>query len=51
MEAQTNIYCVEPNEIKVRLVGKHPLWGHLLWNAGKVMADFIDDPVKIEGKT
>lgn len=32
----------EPKEIKLRLVGKSPLWGHLLWNAGKVTADWID---------
>lgn len=32
----------EPNEIKLRLVGKSPLWGHLLWNAGKVTTDLID---------
>jgi nicotinamide N-methyltransferase len=37
--------CVEsdePKEVKVRLVGKSPLWGHLLWNAGIVTTEFID---------
>ncbi|ODV92724.1 hypothetical protein CANCADRAFT_1320 [Tortispora caseinolytica NRRL Y-17796] len=28
--------------VKVRLVGKSPLWGHLLWNAGKSCARYID---------
>jgi nicotinamide N-methyltransferase len=32
----------EPSSIKLRLVGKSPLWGHLLWNAGKVTADYLD---------
>lgn len=32
----------EPSQIKLRLVGKSPLWGHLLWNAGIVTTDFID---------
>jgi len=29
-------------EITIRLVGKHPLWGHHLWNAAKCFADFLD---------
>lgn len=29
-------------EINLRLVGKSPLWGHLLWNAGKYTANFIE---------
>ncbi|KAF9432657.1 nicotinamide n-methyltransferase [Entomortierella beljakovae] len=31
-----------PNEIKLRLVGSHPLWGHHLWNAAKVFANWMD---------
>ncbi len=30
------------NEINLRLVGKSPLWGHLLWNAGVYTANFIE---------
>jgi nicotinamide N-methyltransferase len=33
----------EPTEVTLRLVGKSPLWGHLLWNAGKVTTDSIDE--------
>lgn len=30
-------------EIPLRLVGHNPLWGHLLWNAGQVIARYIED--------
>lgn len=33
----------EPATINLRLVGKSPLWGHLLWNAGKLTTDYIDE--------
>ncbi|EGC47793.1 nicotinamide N-methyltransferase Nnt1 [Histoplasma capsulatum var. duboisii H88] len=29
--------------LKLRLVGNHPLWGFLLWNAGKTSADYLED--------
>ncbi|KAF9984507.1 nicotinamide n-methyltransferase [Mortierella antarctica] len=32
----------QPQEIKLRLVGSHPLWGHHLWNAAKVFANWMD---------
>ncbi|KAF9131880.1 nicotinamide n-methyltransferase [Mortierella sp. 14UC] len=32
-----------PQEMKLRLVGSHPLWAHHLWNAAKVFADWMDD--------
>ncbi|KAF9359618.1 nicotinamide n-methyltransferase [Mortierella sp. AD094] len=32
----------QPREIKLRLVGSHPLWGHHLWNAAKVFANWMD---------
>ncbi|ANB14962.1 Nnt1p [Sugiyamaella lignohabitans] len=32
----------QPANVRMRLVGKSPLWGHLLWNAGKVTADYMD---------
>ncbi|PVG01252.1 hypothetical protein CPB86DRAFT_871288 [Serendipita vermifera] len=31
-----------PNEVKIHLVGQHPLWGHHLWNAAKCLANFLD---------
>ncbi|CAK9437107.1 uncharacterized protein LODBEIA_P15330 [Lodderomyces beijingensis] len=31
-----------PEEITMKLVGKSPLWGHLLWNAGIYTADYLD---------
>ncbi|CUM65277.1 uncharacterized protein PRCAT00002911001 [Priceomyces carsonii] len=32
----------DPKDITLRLVGKSPLWGHLLWNAGIFTADYLD---------
>lgn len=32
----------DPSELELRLVGKSPLWGHLLWNAGIFTADYLD---------
>ncbi|KAG0006481.1 nicotinamide n-methyltransferase [Modicella reniformis] len=32
----------QPQEIRLRLVGSHPLWGHHLWNAAKVFANWMD---------
>ncbi|KAI1612860.1 putative methyltransferase-domain-containing protein [Exophiala viscosa] len=39
--------------LKLRLVGHSPLWGHLLWNAGQVIAQYLeDDALKlVRGKT
>lgn len=31
-----------PTELTLHLVGSSPLWGHLLWNAGKATTDYID---------
>ncbi|KAI8925875.1 hypothetical protein BC831DRAFT_458987, partial [Entophlyctis helioformis] len=31
-----------PTELVVHLVGKHSLWGHWLWNAGKSMTQYLD---------
>jgi nicotinamide N-methyltransferase len=28
--------------LRLRLVGHNPLWGHLLWNAGRVVSDYIE---------
>lgn len=30
-------------QIPLRLVGHNPLWGHLLWNAGQIVARYIED--------
>lgn len=32
-----------PSSIKLKLVGTSPLWGHLLWNAGKFTANYLDE--------
>ncbi|CCC69881.1 hypothetical protein NCAS_0D03000 [Naumovozyma castellii] len=38
-------------EIPLRLVGKSPLWGHLLWNAGIYTATHLDKfPELVKGK-
>lgn len=42
---------VNGQKLTVRLVGQSPLWGHLLWSAGKIMANYLDrDPILIKGK-
>lgn len=30
-------------KLQLRLVGSNPLWGHLLWNAGQVVAKYLED--------
>ncbi|KAJ2630857.1 Protein N-terminal and lysine N-methyltransferase efm7, partial [Coemansia sp. RSA 1694] len=32
-----------PSQITVNLLGAHPLWGHYLWNAAKVFANYLDE--------
>lgn len=41
-----------PSKIQLKLVGESPLWGHLLWNAGKYTADYLDEHSEelVEGK-
>ncbi|XBW34861.1 hypothetical protein QEN19_000428 [Hanseniaspora menglaensis] len=34
--------ATDPKEIKLKLVGTSPLWGHLLWNAGIYTANHLD---------
>ncbi|KAJ9267743.1 putative nicotinamide N-methyltransferase Nnt1 [Paecilomyces variotii] len=38
--------------VRVRLVGSHPLYGDLLWNAGRTSADYLEERANelIEGK-
>ncbi|AQZ16816.1 NNT1 (YLR285W) [Zygosaccharomyces parabailii] len=39
-------------KIQLRLVGKSPLWGHMLWNAGIYTAKFLDKhPELVKGNT
>lgn len=33
---------INGEELTLRLVGQSPLWGHLLWSAGKIMANYLD---------
>ncbi|KAG6875581.1 hypothetical protein C0992_003234, partial [Termitomyces sp. T32_za158] len=33
----------EWEEIKIRLVGTHPLWGNYLWNAARAFASYLDE--------
>ncbi|KAL6043522.1 Protein N-terminal and lysine N-methyltransferase efm7, partial [Balamuthia mandrillaris] len=30
-------------EVKLRLVGSHPLWGHLIWNAAKIISTHFEE--------
>ncbi|KAJ2771249.1 Serine/threonine-protein kinase rio1, partial [Coemansia nantahalensis] len=47
-----NVDVGAPADVKVRLLGTHPLWGHYLWNAAKVFAHFLDEHKEIvRGKT
>ena len=39
-----------PNEITIRLIGRHSLWGHRLSNAGKVMTEYLDNPTIVQNK-
>jgi predicted nicotinamide N-methyase len=29
--------------VTLRLIGKDPLWGHMLWNAGRITADYLTE--------
>lgn len=41
----------QSKEVKLRLVGSSPLWGHLLWNAGIYTAKHLDlHPEQVQGK-
>ncbi|ORX69232.1 hypothetical protein DL89DRAFT_173687 [Linderina pennispora] len=31
-----------PSVLRVNLLGSHPLWGHYLWNAAKLFANYLD---------
>lgn len=40
-------------DLQVRLVGHNPLWGHLLWNAGRTLSTYLEERADglIKGKT
>ncbi|KAJ4376181.1 Protein N-terminal and lysine N-methyltransferase efm7 [Neocucurbitaria cava] len=40
-------------ELKVRLVGHNPLWGHFLWNAGRTISAYLEERSGelVKGKT
>ncbi|KAF8216371.1 putative methyltransferase-domain-containing protein [Mycena galopus ATCC 62051] len=41
-ERDADIASLDWREIKIRLVGSHPLWGHHLWNAARAFASYLD---------
>lgn len=46
VEYERKVTDQKPSKIKLKLVGKSPLWGHLLWNAGIYTADYLDKHAK-----
>ncbi|KAJ9632393.1 Protein N-terminal and lysine N-methyltransferase efm7 [Taxawa tesnikishii (nom. ined.)] len=34
---------LDGQELNLRLVGHNPLWGHHLWNAGRTIADYLEE--------
>ena len=43
-------HLYDGTEVRLKLVGSHPLWGHHLWNAAPVMADYLRIPPTIHVK-
>ncbi|KAJ7207289.1 nicotinamide N-methyltransferase [Mycena haematopus] len=41
-ERDADIASLDWRDIKIRLVGSHPLWGHHLWNAARAFASYLD---------
>ncbi|KAI9844680.1 MAG: nicotinamide n-methyltransferase [Sclerophora amabilis] len=41
------------NELTLRLVGHNPLWGHLLWNGGRIVSTHLEERAGtlVEGRT
>ncbi|KAF7308625.1 LIM-domain-containing protein [Mycena chlorophos] len=37
-----DIAATDWRQLKIRLVGSHPLWAHHLWNAGRAVASYLD---------
>ncbi|GAM84387.1 hypothetical protein ANO11243_023810 [Dothideomycetidae sp. 11243] len=44
---------VDGRELRLRLVGQSPLWGHYLWNAGKTVSAYLEEHAAslIRGRT
>lgn len=43
---------ISGRELSLRLVGHNPLWGHHLWNAGRVISTYLESQASlIKGKT
>jgi len=42
----TDYTLLSGEKLRLRLVGKNPLWGHMLWNAGQVVADYLQQHVE-----
>lgn len=40
--AQHTLVTGSKETVHLRLVGHNPLWGHLLWNAGRVTSEYIE---------
>ncbi|PSN65854.1 hypothetical protein BS50DRAFT_495639 [Corynespora cassiicola Philippines] len=40
-------------ELRLRLVGHNPLWGHFLWNAGRTISTYLEEHANdlVKGKT
>jgi EEF1A N-terminal glycine/lysine methyltransferase len=41
---------VNGDVLTLNLISKHSLWGHCLWNAGKSLANYIDNNVSVKDK-
>ncbi|KAJ6518674.1 putative methyltransferase-domain-containing protein [Mycena sanguinolenta] len=41
-ERDADVASGDWQDIKIRLVGSHPLWGHHLWNAARAFASYLD---------
>ncbi|OWB56981.1 hypothetical protein B5S28_g2902 [[Candida] boidinii] len=52
IDSNKNLNNPNIEKINLKLVGKSPLWGHLLWNAGKYTAKYLEDnsDILIKGK-
>ncbi|KAJ6621369.1 putative methyltransferase-domain-containing protein [Mycena sp. CBHHK59/15] len=41
-ERDSDVLADDWRDVKIRLVGSHPLWGHYLWNAARAFASYLD---------
>lgn len=48
----TTYTCLDGTELTFQLLGHSPLWGHILWNAGRTLASYLEaHPELVRGKT